>query len=276
MKALGLYSMLFFVGSVVIGVGVSGCQINVAPDDRIVIDPPRNVVAVPGDNLVEIFWDHHRSRKIVGYRVYRSRSYDGRFTYLGTTGQDYFVDHTARNGDLYYYAVSGYDARGNETDLSTESAFTIPRPEGYDVLMRDFRVQPNRAGFEFATATLGPYDDQYTDIFYDFDNGYHYMNVWDDTDVQDMGYTYSIKDIRYAPSSGWSPTKDVILNVGHTYVVWTYDNHFAKFRVIELGPGYVVFDWAYQTLEGEPMLKRDIPAKGERKLQSKKYNIGYD
>lgn len=276
MKSPGLYSILFLAGMVIAGAGFSSCQINVAPDDRIVIDPPRNVTVVPGDNETEIYWNHHWSRNIIGYRIYRSRSYDGRYTYLGSTGRDYFVDHTSINGRLYYYAVSGYDSRGNETDLSTESAYTIPRPEGYDVLMRDFRIQPDRAGFEFATATLGPYDDLYTDIFYDNSNGYHYMNVWDDTDIRDMGYTNSIKDIRYAPSSGWSPTKDVILKYGHTYVVWTYDNHFAKFRVIELGPGYVVFDWAYQTLQGEPLLKRDVPAKGERKLQSKKYDIGYE
>lgn len=276
MKSPGLYSILLFAGLLIAGVGFSSCQTNVAPDDRFVLDPPRNVEVVPGDNETEIYWSHHWSRNIIGYRVYRSRSYDGRFTYIGNTGRDYFIDKTARNGRVYYYAVSGYDSRGNETDLSTESAYTIPRPEGYDVLMRDFRWDPDYAGFEFSTATLGPYDDEYTDIFHDYSDGYHYMNVWDDTDIQDMGYTQSIKDIRYAPASGWSPTKDVLLKPGHTYVVWTFDNHFAKFRVFELGPGYVVLDWAYQTLQGEPLLKRDVPAKGERKLQSKKYGIGYD
>lgn len=276
MNRPGSNTLLLFAGLLVVGAGISSCQINVAPDDGVVLDPPRNVEVIPGNNSVEIFWTHHWSRKIIGYRVYRSRSYSGRYTYIGSTSRDYFVDHTARNGNLFFYAVSGYDSRGNETDLSTEAAFTIPRPEGYDVLMRDFRLQPERAGFEFATATLGPYDDQHTDIFYDFSNGYHYMNVWDDTDIQDMGYTFSIKDVRYAPASGWSPTKDVILSVGHTYVVWTFDNHFAKFRVVELGPGYVVFDWAYQTVQGEPMLKRDVPPRGERKLRSKKYGIGYE
>ncbi len=276
MKTPGLFSILSLAGVLLAGVWLAGCQVNVAPDDRIVIDPPRNVKVVPGDNEIEIYWNHHWSRKIIGYRVYRSRSFDGRYTYIGSTGRDYFIDHTANNGNRYYYAVSGYDSRGNETDLSTESAYTIPRPEGYDVLMRDFRERPDRSGFEFASATLGPYDDQYTDIFYDFSNGYHYMNVWDDTDIQDMGRTQSIKDVRYAPSSGWSPTKDVILKEGHTYVVWTFDNHFAKFRVYELGPGYVIIDWAYQTLKGEPMLKRDVPADGERVLRSKKYDIGYE
>jgi hypothetical protein len=276
MKASGLYSILLLGGLMVAGLGLSGCQVNVAPDDRIVVDPPRNVNVVPGDNYTEIFWNHHWSRKIIGYRVYRSRSYDGRYTYIGSTGNDYFIDYSARNANLYYYAVSGYDSRGNETDLSTEAAYTIPRPEGYDVLMRDFRLHPDRAGFEFATATLGPYDDQYSDIFFDYSDGYHYMNVWDDTDIRDMGYTHSIKDIAYAPVGGWSPTKDEILRVGHTYVVWTFDNHFAKFRVVELGGWYVIFDWAYQTIQGEPLLKRDVPAAGERKLQSKKYDIGYD
>jgi hypothetical protein len=276
MKTPGQYSQILLAGLLVAGIGILGCQTNVAPEERVEFAPPVNVKVIPGDFSVEVQWNHHWNRRIVGYRVYRSRHYDGRYTYLGSTRSNYFVDHTANNGNLYYYAVSGYDSRGNETDLSVEAAFTIPRPEGYDVLMQDFRIQPDRSGFEFSTVTLGPYDDDYTDIFYEFDGGFHYMNVWDDTDIIDMGYTHSIKDIRYAPTSGWSPTKDVLLRPGHTYVVWTFDNHFAKFRVYELGHRYVVIDWAYQTLQGEPMLKRDVPAPGERVLRSRKFNIGYE
>jgi hypothetical protein len=260
--------------AVLIGAGIGGCHVNTAPDERRTFDPPRNVSVVPGDNETEVYWNHHRNTRIVGYRVYRSRSYDGRFAYLGSTTRDYFIDGTARNGNLYYYAVSGYDTRGIETDLSTESAFTIPRPEGYDVVMPDFRMQPDRSGFEFATATLGPYDDLYTDMFYEYDRGFHYMNVYEDTDIQDMGFTHSIKDVRFAPATGWSPTKDVLLYPGHTYVVWTVDNHFAKFRVYELGTGWAVIDWAYQTISGEPMLKRESIAKNERILRNKKHEIG--
>ncbi|MDP6461803.1 MAG: hypothetical protein QGH59_08480, partial [Gemmatimonadota bacterium] len=47
---------------------------------------------------------------------------------------------------------------------------------------------------------------------------------------------------------------------GHTYVVWTWDSHFAKFRVTEeyfTTPGIpagVQIDWAYQTDLDNPEL----------------------
>ncbi len=83
-----------------------------------------------------------------------------------------------------------------------------------------------------------------------------YMDVRTDTDIQDMGATESILDIGAAPSDGWSPTHDVQLRVGHTYVVWTWDDHFAKFRVHSLSQSRVVFDWAYQTKPSTKLLKR--------------------
>jgi hypothetical protein len=260
------HNLRIIAGGIILGTLIlAGCSVNVAPEDYYPFDPPRNVNVVPGDNLVEVQWAHHSNRRVVGYRIYRSRSYDGRYTLLGSTGANFFIDYSPRNGQLYYYAVSAYDNRGNETALSVENAYTIPRPEGYDVLMRDFRNWPDRAGFEFSSATLGPYDDQYTDIFYEYWQGTHYMNVWDDSDIIDMGWTHSIKDVRFAPGQNAFWRKYVELRTGNTYVVWTYDNHFAKFRVIELYPGYAVIDWAYQTLEGEPLLKRPEWT-GERKV----------
>ena len=82
------------------------------------------------------------------------------------------------------------------------------------------------------------------------------MDVDTDSDIQDMGPTGGILDITTAPASGWSTTHDVQLTVGHTYVVWTWDDHYAKFRVTSLSSGRVVFDWAYQLQKANPLLKR--------------------
>jgi hypothetical protein len=71
-----------------------------------------------------------------------------------------------------------------------------------------------------------------------------------------MGQTNDIYDIPFAPTSGWSPTKDARAYVGHTYVFWTWDNHFAKIRISSITNERMVFDWAYQLVEGEIMLKR--------------------
>ena len=83
----------------------------------------------------------------------------------------------------------------------------------------------------------------------------HSMKVRTDSDIQDIGPTNTLLDVRQAPAAGWSSTHDAILRVGHTYVVWTWDDHYAKFRVTGLSSGRVVFDWAYQTAVSNPMLR---------------------
>jgi hypothetical protein len=70
-----------------------------------------------------------------------------------------------------------------------------------------------------------------------------------------MGPTNDIYDIPFAPNTGWSSTSDEIAKVGHTYVIWTWDNHFAKIRVKAITGERIVFDWAYQLLEGNHELK---------------------
>jgi hypothetical protein len=49
---------------------------------------------------------------------------------------------------------------------------------------------------------------------------------------------------------------------GHCYLVWTRDNHYAKFRVTGLSPTVVSFDWAYQTDPGNPELHARRAARG--------------
>ena len=42
--------------------------------------------------------------------------------------------------------------------------------------------------------------------------------------------------------------------MGHCYVVWTRDDHYAKFRVSGLSSSQAIFEWAYQTDTGNPEL----------------------
>lgn len=81
-----------------------------------------------------------------------------------------------------------------------------------------------------------------------------------------MGLTNDIYDIPYAPANGWNPNKEEIAQIGHTYVIWTYDNHFAKIRVKNITSDRIVFDWAFQLVEGEPQLKPVVKGIGERTL----------
>ncbi len=242
----------------------SGCQHLVDSRDTRPPAPPTGLYTETGDNFIELVWDANRESDVAGYNVFVGSSYNGRYELIGSVRRPYFRDTGARNGNLYYYAVTAYDYDGNESDLSRDVAYDIPRPEGYNVMLDDYRRATSTSGYDFSAYSVVPYNNQQADIYFENYNGALYMNVRDDTDIIDMGPTNSILDIREAPSSGWSPTHDVRLRVGHTYVVWTWDDHYAKFRVTNLSPGRVTFDWAYQTRKSSPLLKQGSRGAKER------------
>lgn len=263
-KSLIILISLLFSGCI-IETDISNYRDNIPPS------PPKNIYSITGDNIVELYWQHNSEKDLDGYNIYRSFFYYGRYEFIGFTSNNYFVDYTARNGNTYYYALTAVDYSGNESELSTDIVYDTPRPEGYNQVIFDFRRFPNNSGYDFSNYSVVPYNDDNCDMFFDNDNGKYYMVVYDDTDIQDMGYTNDLYEIDKAPISGWSPTKDVRLYVGHTYVVWTYDNHFAKFRVKYLSNERVVFDWAYQLVEGNRELKISSNLKtGQRDMKKQK------
>lgn len=232
-----------------------GCRSHPASVDITPPAAPRGVETYAGDGLTEILWTENTERDLAGYNIYVASDPQGRFRRIGSTRSPDFIDRGVVNGETYYYGVTAYDFDGNEGALSVDDLGVTPRPEGYSVALFSYLTNPNSAGYDFSTNSIGPYDDKYSDIFFEYSNGMAYMDVWDDSDIQDMGFTSSLDDIREAPNGGWAPTKDVRLIVGHTYVVWTWDNHYAKFLVTSLSPQRAVFDWAFQLQEGNPFLK---------------------
>jgi len=229
---------------------------------------PAAIRTISLDNSVQIEWAPNRETDLAGYRVWVSDRYDGRYTMIGTTKDPLFVDEDAQNGLTYYYGVTAYDLEGNESDMSHDVAYDTPRPEGFGVRMYDYHVFPSTAGYDFSTYSIGQYDDDFTDFFFENYNGRFYLNVWSDTDIQDMGYSNSLDEISVAPESGWSPSRYTEAIEGHTYVIWTWDDHYAKVLVKSITSNSVVFDWAYQTATGNPELKR-APLTGGRKLNKR-------
>ncbi|NWF91022.1 MAG: hypothetical protein HXY50_16370 [Ignavibacteriaceae bacterium] len=217
--------------------------------------PPTGIAVLNGDNVVDISWFHNYENDVAGYNVYYSYEYDGKYTMIGSTNDNYFVDYGANNGVTYYYAVTAYDYNNNESELSYDVVYSTPRPEGFNQAIFDFNRFPQNSGYSFSKYLVVPYNSDNSDVFFENYNGTYYLDVWDDTDIQDMGYTQSIYDIPYAPVNGWSESKDAIASVGHTYVIWTWNNHFAKIRVKSITNDRIVFDWAYQLVEGEAQLK---------------------
>ncbi len=248
-----------------LALGAIGCQ--QFASDFADNTPPARPVGLwteTGDNFIELLWDENRDNDVAGYNVFVSSSYDGRYELIGSVNEPYFNDTGARNGSTYYYAVTAYDYEGNESELSRDVAYDIPRPEGYGVVLDDYRRATATSGYDFSRYAVVPNNDLYADMYFENYQGVFYMNVRDDSDIQDMGPTGSILQIREAPSSGWSTTHDVRLVAGHTYVVWTWDDHYAKFRVANISPTRVTFDWAYQLQKSNPLLKRAKSSSGER------------
>lgn len=250
---------------------ITSCNINDTDyNDYTPPAPPTGLRVINGDNLVDIFWNKNRENDVAGYNVYYNSTYEGRYTLIGSTSGTHFTYLYAKNGKKYYYAVAAYDYNGNESELSYDVIYSTPRPEGFNQAVFDYRRFPNNSGFTFTTYSTVPYDDDATDFFFEIYQGTPYLMVYDDTDIQDMGLTNDIYDIPYAPVSGWNPNKEEIAKIGHTYVIWTYDNCFAKIRVKNITNDRVVFDWAFQIVPGEYQLKPVGKGNGQRELRRTK------
>ncbi|MGD8782394.1 MAG: fibronectin type III domain-containing protein [Ignavibacteria bacterium] len=248
-------------------IGFYGCD-----DDEHYIDttppaPPANVETYVADEVVEIIWDHNNESDVAGYNIYYSYTYWGEYTLIGSVDYDInsFVDYDVENGVKYYYAVAAYDFNGNESELSYDEVYGVPRPEGLNQSIFDYIKFPSSSGYDFSEYQVGPFDEKIdgfsADFFFENYEGTFYLNVWDDTDIQDMGATNSIYDITYAPLTGWVSLVDgenvkyVEVEVGHTYVIYTWDSHYAKVRISAMTSERIIFDWAYQLVEGERQLK---------------------
>jgi len=253
MKKLSKY-ILVLIASVLI----TSCDIYDPDEHYYDYNPPSEptgIVVINGDNRVDLYWNENRESDLAGYNVYYSYEYDGRYELIGSTETNYFIDRDVDNGVTYYYAVTAYDYNGNESELSFDVIYATPRPEGFNQAIFDFHRFPENSGYGFSEYLVVPYDDLESDVFFELFEGEYYLNVWDDSDIQDMGPTNDIYDIPFAPTSGWAPDKYEVARVGHTYVIWTWDNHYAKIRIKNITNDRVVFDWAYQLVEGENQLK---------------------
>jgi len=258
MRAIGVTLILATVG-------LAGCRDEAtAPRDLTPPAAPRGLYTVTGDNTVYLSWYDNTEPDVVGYRIYESPCETGPscpYDRIGTSQDNTFTVTGLANGVTRYFAVAAYDRAGNESDLTYETIFDTPRPEGFAAHISSYVTSPSIAGWDFSAARVRPWNDASTDVFYGANGTSLQMFAPDfDTDIQDAGYAATLDAVDFAPNSGWSPTGSVELVEGHCYVVWTRDNHYAKFRVTAIlpqtsAPPVVEFDWAYQVAAGNPELK---------------------
>ena len=259
---LGL--VLAFWGAVFISCdNCDDCRV-VAVDDT-PPNAPQGVYSVTGDKAVYIYWYASPEPDVSHYWVWKSeedmvdadgRYYERKFKVY----ENYYVDRAVVNGRTYYYAVTAVDYRGNESyELSRDHVQDTPRPEGSGVVLWDVHEHPAASGFDFKNAVVRAWDNRLTDIYIEYDVALDAFFVWaagDKTDIQDFGFTRDLDELDWAPDEGWSRVGWTEAILGHSYYVWTEDNHYAKFRIdrIEYRQGSVTISWAYQTVEGWPEL----------------------
>ncbi len=249
---------LAIVLGVLAAVALTGCEpetivfVSDGPPSR-----PSGIRSITADEAVYLYWDPNGETNITHYRVYRGFSATGYFDFIGETRDEAFVDYAVINGETYYYAVSAVNAGGWESTLSIENVHDTPRPEGYDVTLYDLAVHSEVSGFDLDGQRRVAFDDPTADVFIDRDTalGVLYINAANlNTDLQDMGYTDTFDDITWSPQDGWSPVGWAQVIEGHTYVVWTDQDHYAKLRAVAVASTWARFDWAFQVDPGNPEL----------------------
>jgi hypothetical protein len=240
--------------------GLPGCVDNSTAPPHDVTPPaaPRGLYSVTGDGQVSLYWMANTEGDVAGYRVYEAPCATGNscpYDRVGATSATQFVVGGLTDGVTRYYAVAAVDNAGNESALSVNDVFDTPRPAG-SATITNFLSDSTHAGWDFSAFSVQPsYGATTADIFFGNNGSISEMFALDivglpTTEIQDAGFASSLDAVDFAPNGGWSPTGSVELIPGHCYVVWTRDDHYAKFRVTGLPSSQVTFDWAYQTAPG--------------------------
>jgi len=256
--------------------GVAGCNDSSSPRDVTPPAAPRGLFSVTGDHEATLSWLANTEGDVAGYRVYEAPCASGSscpYDRIGATAATQFVATGLSNGVTRYFAISAVDQAGNESPLSYEDVYDTPRPAGTTTI-NNFVNGFAGSGWDFSAFANVAADSPNADIFFG-DNGnvsqmfatLHVPAPGDTipNDIQDAGYASSLDAVDFSPvglDAGWSPTGTVELIQGHCYIVWTWDNHYAKFRVTGITrpiPGQpatlVRVEWAYQTAAGNNELR---------------------
>ena len=219
--------------------------------------PPQDVETITGDNEIILIWSKVSNPHVVSYRIYRSERPYGYFELIDEVSSTSYVDQDVENGVTYYYALSSVDEYGNESDLTSYPIFDTPRPERYNQRVFAYSYSGDTLGFSgYLLSDFSSVERDDGDFYFTYDNGVAKIVCSPSTYIQDMGETNDLSDINWAPDEGWIEGS-VRAYTGHSYVIWTQDNHFAEIRIERMTDEYMLFDVAYQTDPGNHELSID-------------------
>lgn len=225
--------------------------------------PPDGVFSITGDKVVSIYWNANRESDLDGYRVYRGNvDLSGPYYPLADVSPDqtYYDDFDVNNGETWFYAVTAFDKRGNESDLSAEDVFDTPRPEGFNLVLVELGQDPLHSGYDFSSLSNLAQDaaSNSTDIYFEDQGGVYYVVCANPgVDIQDYGLIDLI-GVDWAPDTGWAPSKKAEAILGHSYIVQILNGqggfNVAKFEVRNVSNTSLRLDWAYQAVVNNPEL----------------------
>jgi hypothetical protein len=256
----------FLLPLLALGILLGGCSEKTTAPGR---PPaaPQGLYGINGQHQVTLVWLANAEPDLQGYRIYDAPCDSCLYTRIGvlpaTARAEYeqFVATGLADSVRRFFAVSAVDREGRESDLSRNSVWGTPRPEGSGLSLNNFVVYQRNVGYDFSAFAALDTTSPPADIFYGYyEDQTHFVHqqvfVPDyASDIQDAGYASSLDAVYFAPDSGWSPSGTVEAIAGHNYVVWTRENRFAKFRVQSVDAGHIVLDWAYQGDRGNPDLR---------------------
>jgi hypothetical protein len=237
-----------------------GCK-ETTPVDPLPPSVPDGLYSITGNGEVQLYWHGNDEDDLAGYNIYRREKREDSYSLLATVYVNLYVDREVHNGNTYYYKISSFDYTGNESALSSETARDTPRPEGTVVLYSARSAEADRSGYDFDRESRVSFDCACADVYLDTPPGIALLVTPSGANVQiqDAGVAASDQGIikaDWAPIDGWAPSGTVEVILGHVYILWTADNHFAALYVhnINLTTGFATFDWSYQLEAGNPEL----------------------
>jgi hypothetical protein len=238
---------------------LGGCEDNecIVCSDHTPPAVPKGFYSITGNEVVYLRWEENDESDFREYRVYRCLDGENYYHRIATAKIAKFNDYTVTNGVTYHFAVSAVDKNGNESNLSKD-VYDTPRPEGDNWTLYDRFYKPSLSGFDFSDPEVLDWEDADADVYLEYD-GYvdaFFLCAADTlTDIQDFGYTDNLTDVTWSPFEGWSKVGWVEVIEGHSYIIWTWDDHYATLRVEKIsGDTKITFDWAYQTDPANPEL----------------------
>ncbi len=221
-------------------------------------NPPQNLASFTGDGEVILVWDPPTGDvEANSFNVYAFIPETGDFQVIGVTTSTAFLDNDVVNGQTYRYRVTALDNHNDESDFSDET-FDTPRPDDFNVLLTSVQADPAQSAFDLTTARV--VDASSTSATFRFEEiaGAFRIVPTNGAEVQDVGFVDALGDVNFAPESGYFPEAQQAF-VGDAYIFRIprgSERFFGVIRVSHLAPGILVFDWAFQTDEGNRELLR--------------------